>query len=198
MATDEIKRLIASGSLEPGQRILEAQLAEQLGISRPPLREALRVLTSQHTLEATPRRGYRVIALTDEDAAEVADLILLFEDLAVRRIVDRTDLDTTELRAALDRIVEGVGRGDEDAFLVATRTFHNVFIALAAHRRLAQSAASVFDRALLYTERDLFQAADAGVLMRESLARSAVLVDALGSGNAALIRRAAGELVAKV
>src|SRR5215204_3700181 len=67
LAAEAIRKMILSGALAPGDRLIEERLTEELGISRPPLREALRLLQQGGLIENRPRRGSVVTTLTDQD-----------------------------------------------------------------------------------------------------------------------------------
>lgn len=180
MAADEIRRLIVRGDLAAGERILEARLAEQLGISRPPLREALRILAARHVIEATPRRGYRVRALTPGDDREIADLRDLLEGFAVDRLEKGSGIiDLGSVRGAVSLMRDAASRGDEAAFLASYRAFHLAFIRLADHRRLAESYETLLDPLLLHSARRLLSAPDVSAAMAAAARAASALADSL-------------------
>jgi DNA-binding GntR family transcriptional regulator len=80
----EIRRLILDGTLRQGERLIEDRLAEQLGVSRNPIREALRVLEAEGFLEVTARRGCFVATLSAEQAADLFEVRLAVEPLGAR------------------------------------------------------------------------------------------------------------------
>jgi DNA-binding GntR family transcriptional regulator len=83
LAADALRDRILSGALKPGGRLLEEQLAAELGISRPPLREALRLLQSEGLVQSLPRRGTIVAPLGEKDAWEIATLRSALERTAM-------------------------------------------------------------------------------------------------------------------
>src|SRR5215207_1449259 len=83
LATNAIRRMILAGELAEGERLIEERLTEQLGISRPPLREALRVLEQEGLIVTRPRRGSMVATLTDQDVFEILTLRSALERLAI-------------------------------------------------------------------------------------------------------------------
>jgi DNA-binding GntR family transcriptional regulator len=115
---------IADGRLEPGGRYSVAQLAEQLGISRTPVREALLVLEREGRVRFERNRGVRVLETTAADVAEVFELRLLLEVPATAKACGAVDTDA--LRAALD-----AGDGER---------FHDLVVSAAGNRRLAAIA----------------------------------------------------------
>lgn len=80
----ELRSRILSGALAPGQRLVEEALAATFGVSRNPVREALRVLAAEGLVEVLPRRGATVSLLTAEEAQELFDLRLAVEGVAAR------------------------------------------------------------------------------------------------------------------
>jgi DNA-binding GntR family transcriptional regulator len=80
----EMRRLILEGTLKPGERLIEDRLAEQLGVSRNPVREAIRILESEGFLEVTARRGSSVATLSTKQAMDLFDVRLALEPLGAR------------------------------------------------------------------------------------------------------------------
>jgi DNA-binding GntR family transcriptional regulator len=89
VVADEIREMIRRGDLQPGERLLEDRLAEQLGVSRNPIREAIRILENTGLVEVTPRRGAYVSYLDPAGAAELLEVRSVLEayaaQLAARR-----------------------------------------------------------------------------------------------------------------
>ena len=83
LAVRRLRREILSGRTDPGERLVEEQLTRRLGISRAPLREALRLLAEQGLVEHVPRRGVRVATLSDRDVQELYALRDVLERHAV-------------------------------------------------------------------------------------------------------------------
>src|SRR5213592_3700218 len=97
LATARLRHEILSGTLEPGERLIEEQLTQRFGISRAPLREALRLLGQQGLVEHLPRRGVRVAELSARDIDELFTLRDALEQFAVQcaaaRPPDETGLE---------------------------------------------------------------------------------------------------------
>src|SRR5712691_11360611 len=83
IVVEELHTLILSGSLRPGERLVEERLTERFGISRPPLREALRVLQQEGLVQRLPRRGAIVTPLDADDVREIYSLRWALERLAI-------------------------------------------------------------------------------------------------------------------
>lgn len=92
-AAEAIRRLIATGRLVGGDHLIEARIAEQLGISRGSVRDALWLLRGEGLVRDEPRRGTFVAQLTAADVREIYDLRIAVEIAAVRLIKQRPELD---------------------------------------------------------------------------------------------------------
>src|SRR5688572_33504787 len=99
LAVSRLTKEIMSGGAEPGERLVEEQLTRRLGISRAPLREALRLLAQQGLVEHIPRRGVRVATLSDDDVRELYEVRDVLERHAVANI--RPGANLSGLEAAL-------------------------------------------------------------------------------------------------
>lgn len=97
---DAVRGLILGGTYAPGARLGEVDLADTLGVSRTPVREALRHLAAEGLVELTPNKGARVVAWTPDELEQVFDLRAQVEGLAARRAAERA---TTEQVDALQR-----------------------------------------------------------------------------------------------
>ncbi|MCF7552728.1 GntR family transcriptional regulator [Pseudonocardia sp. WMMC193] len=188
MASAEIKKLIVAGALSPGERIFEPRLAEQLGISRPPLREALRALAAQDILTQTPRRGYHVVELSDVDVDEIYSFRAALERMALDLLVPQLpDLSLSDLEDTVKAMWLAADEGDEAGVVIANRAFHEELVALAGHRRLLRSYRSLMDQMQLCMSRNLRTEAQTVGDLAAGCRRHDVLVEALRSGDRARI-----------
>ncbi|MFE4956043.1 GntR family transcriptional regulator [Streptomyces sp. NPDC056653] len=123
-AAAQIRGLIIEGVLLPGQKIRQVDLAEQIGVSRSPLREALRTLESEGVITYETNRGYVVARLEPSDLAEIYRMRELLESELLRSIAkpDKATLDA--LVEYNDEMIAAVGRGDIAAVLRTNREFH--------------------------------------------------------------------------
>jgi DNA-binding GntR family transcriptional regulator len=124
-AVEGLRRALISGDLAPGDRIGQEQIADSLGVSLAPVREALAVLEQEGQVTYLPRRGYFVTELDVEDLREIYGLRALLEERAVRRTLPLLDDDALErvVIAARD-CVEAADGADVAAELGANRRFH--------------------------------------------------------------------------
>lgn len=145
--TDEIRAAIQAGDLAPGERLVERKLADTLGVSHIPVREALAKLADEGLVERLPRRGARVATLTAADLEEISSLRTLLEQFVVVRVQRRWDERTeTRLRKIVDSMVLAAKRGDSARMFDLDRKFHEQLWELADHRLLMGLAAQLRSR----------------------------------------------------
>jgi DNA-binding GntR family transcriptional regulator len=159
LAVDRLRRDILSGRTDPGERLVEEQLTRRLGISRAPLREAMRLLAQQGLVEHIPRRGARVATLSDDDVRELYEIRDVLERHAVTSMPAHPDL--TALRAALDVMRKATEKDDRLELANAHRRFHAEVVALAGNRQLVALYESVLVRIQLYMAVNMRREAEA-------------------------------------
>jgi DNA-binding GntR family transcriptional regulator len=134
-----VRKALLSGDLKPGDRLREADLAEQLGISRGPVREAIRMLEQQGLVCVEPRRGAYVRELSIEDAVEVYTLRAALEGLAVRLGVEQGAFDE-EAISQLQHLVDQLGQLQETDdpldWLESDIAFHDLLCRQSGHNLL--------------------------------------------------------------
>src|SRR6478672_4765095 len=87
----ELRHAILNQRLKPGERLIEGRLAEELGVSRNPVREAIRALASEGLIEVTARRGASVVVMTEQEARETIEVRALLEGQNARLAARRQD-----------------------------------------------------------------------------------------------------------
>jgi DNA-binding GntR family transcriptional regulator len=184
LAVVRLSREILSGQIDPGERLVEEQLTRRLGISRAPVREALRLLAQQGLVEHVPRRGVRVATLSPRDVEELYEVRDLVEREAVRKaFAGGGHVDLTGLRAALQVMRTATATGDRPVIADAHRRFHVALVELGGNRQLSAVYESVLVRLQLYMavnlrrEAEVAQASD-GVHRHERLFRAVEAGDA--------------------
>jgi GntR family transcriptional regulator, trigonelline degradation regulator len=109
---DLLREAILDFRYEPGQRLIERELIEEIGVSRTTIREVLRELDAEGLVTTIPQRGVIVVVPTPEEALEIYEVRAALEALAARKFVDRaTDEQLVSLRAAADAYSEIVAGG---------------------------------------------------------------------------------------
>jgi DNA-binding GntR family transcriptional regulator len=120
---DAIKHAILAGELRPGQGLVETELAQLLGVSKTPVREALKTLAGAGLVTMSPYRGATVRAIDPASAAAIYDLRLLLEPEAVRRAVQASAVQASAVQAAAGAQAggspAGTGRPDEGTWVAA-------------------------------------------------------------------------------
>ncbi|BBG03186.1 MULTISPECIES: GntR family transcriptional regulator [Pseudonocardia] len=140
LATDAIRAMIFSGELALGERLVEARLTERLGVSRPPLREALQRLGHEGLVASHPRRGATVRRLSRHDVYEIVTLREELESIAVRLgIPVRSPARLARCHDALRSFSETAREADESRFLQRKFDFHLAVVDLAGHSRLTDA-----------------------------------------------------------
>lgn len=137
----ELRRLIISGGLAPGQALNEKSVADQLGVSRSPVREAFQRLVTERLLVSERNKSVTVNEFTDSDIQEIYDARIAIETHAARRIIDAgaTTVEQTaeHLEEALLAIKEQLGEGDRLAVAQADLAFHRALVECGGNARLA-------------------------------------------------------------
>ena len=136
-----LRRQILRGELKPGERLMEISLANELGVSRTPIREAIRKLEHEGLVVMIPRRGAHVSEITRQELNDVLEIRRSLDVLAIRRAAEfMTEKDILELRAAEEAFALLVERKDADltALGEADEHFHDIIYQGTNNRRLIQ------------------------------------------------------------
>jgi DNA-binding GntR family transcriptional regulator len=123
-AAEAIRELIARSEIGPGEQIHQAELAERLGVSRTPLREALRVLEREGLLVHEPNRSYRVVRLSTDELVQIYRMRTLLEGELLATLRRATKRDLVALRRTNAAIDVAVAEGSVRKMLSANRDFH--------------------------------------------------------------------------
>lgn len=160
-AADLIRQAIVDGRVAPGHRLKEEDLAQQLGISRTPVREALLVLQSEGLVEATPNRGATVRVYELSDLEDMYELRALLEGHAAARAATRVSPEQLhELRASCSRFA-GLLDGDVLPLVRENAVFHETILAAASSERLSTMVRQVVVMPLVYRSYSWYSSAQA-------------------------------------
>lgn len=124
VVTDELRRMILERELLPGERLIEDKLAEQLGVSRNPVREAIRSLEATGIVEVLPRRGAYVTAVDLNEVAEIQEMRQAIDGWVVSAAAMRHDESDI---ARIDQIIEDGRRATDSGDLVRASEMHREF-----------------------------------------------------------------------
>jgi DNA-binding GntR family transcriptional regulator len=147
----ELRRLVVTGELAPGTPIRQEALAERLGVSRVPVREALKVLEGEGQVTYSAHRGYVVAELSVDDLVEVYRLRELLEAEAIRVALPRlTAQDLREIEAAARQVEQAGESGDLAEVTRANRSFHFLLFDAAGLPRLSRTLRQLWDATDVY------------------------------------------------
>ena len=134
-----LRRAILRGELKPGERLMEIQLANKLGVSRTPIREAIRKLELEGLVLMIPRKGAEVAEITEKNLRDVLEVRCALEELAVQLACERIDKrGIKELHTAADRFRDVLGSDDITQIAQADEAFHDVIFTATDNERLIQ------------------------------------------------------------
>lgn len=187
-ALASLRELILDGGLRPGARLGEVELAERLGVSRTPVREALTRLAAEGLVEVAPNRGARVATWTVAELEGVFDLRASLEPQLTGFAVPRATAEDVEALDELAQRMLAVGtpgpEQDLDALVPLNRAFHDRLVALADHPALAAALAAAVHPPIVLRNFHTYDEAS----LRRSLGHHAEIVAAVRAGDASWAR----------
>lgn len=134
-----LRHAILRGELKPGERLMEIQLANKLGVSRTPIREAIRKLELEGLVLMIPRKGAEVAEITEKSLRDVLEVRGSLEELAVDLACDRiTASQLEELKVAAVAFEEALGTDDLTEYAEADVRFHDIIYNATDNQRLIQ------------------------------------------------------------
>ncbi len=132
-----LREAILRGDLKPGDRLMEIQLAEKLGVSRTPIREAIRMLENEGLAVTFPRKGATVAAMTTKDMEDVLQIREALEELAVRLACDRiTEEGIESLRKNMQAFEDSIKNGNIKSIAKCDEDFHDIIFESSGNPRL--------------------------------------------------------------
>jgi DNA-binding GntR family transcriptional regulator len=178
---EKLRGAIVTGEMRPGQVYSAVALAQQLGVSATPVREAMLTLVQDGMVEVVRNKGFRVIELTDSDLDQITYIRRLIEVPALAEIAAGSrHAEAAALRPEAEAIVAAATRGDLTEYLRADRELHLGLLRLSGNEILVQIVGDLRARARLYGLRGLMES---GTLV-SSAAEHADLVDLVAKGDA--------------
>jgi len=147
-AVQSIRALIFSGELAAGTDHLEQELAERLGMSRTPVREATLILEAQGLLEVRARKGVRILALSPDDMSEIYEVLTELESLAAFRAAQKkySAEALSKLSHCIDDMDAALRSEDREAWAIADENFHDELVALGGNSRICSIVALYNDQ----------------------------------------------------
>jgi DNA-binding GntR family transcriptional regulator len=179
---DLLRQAIVEHRLKPGQRLIERELVEQIGVSRTTIREVLRQLAAEGLVATIPQRGAVVAVPSDEEAAELYEVRAALEALAARRFVAHaSDSQVRALRAAFDEVEEAmtVDGGEILPMLHAKDRFYDVLLKGSGNRSIHSILAGLTARVSVLRATSMSQPGRAAKSVEEIRA----IVEAVEAGD---------------
>lgn len=134
-----LREAILNGEIEPGERLMEIKLAETLGVSRTPIREAIRMLQIEGLVNMTPRKGTVVADISKEDLKNVLEVRRVLEELAVTLACQNmTDNDVEELKQNLNEFENAIEKEIPSDIAKIDVAFHDIIYKATKNDRLIQ------------------------------------------------------------
>ena len=144
---ENLRGAIVEGKLKPGQRLMEVQLAEQLGVSRTPVREAIRKLELEGLVVMLPRKGAYVANMSLKDVVDVLEIRASLEGLAASLSAERiTDEDIKKLESIVEEFENNVDESNVEALLKKDVEFHECIFKSTNNKRLHQLINSLWEQ----------------------------------------------------
>jgi DNA-binding GntR family transcriptional regulator len=157
-AAKRIREMIRKGALKKGDRILEAPMCQAMGVSRTPLREALRILSSEGLIELIPNKGAYVAQPSLKDIGEMFYVMSILEGTCARVCVEK--MDDEGLRRLDDlyrKLEEHCQTEDREKYMAVNHSFHSLVQELAGNKVLSEVINALRQKILLYRYRQIYQ-----------------------------------------
>jgi phosphonate utilization transcriptional regulator len=180
----ELERMILAGDLPAGSKLNEATVADLLGVSRGPVREAFRALEESGLVRLEKNRGVHVRQISVDEADEIYELRAVLDEFVGRRVAKMSTPDVVrELRGRVDQMEKAAAAADVDAYYQANLDFHDRLVELAGNAKLLFTYRRLVNELNLFRHTTLAQTGTLPVSTREH--REIVERIASGRANAA-------------
>lgn len=146
-----LRQAILKGELKPGERLMEIALAQRLGVSRTPIREALRKLELEGLVVMIPRRGAQVANITEKDLNDVLEVRVALENMAIEKACARiTEDGLKSLDEAEKKFERTIAEGDLVSLAEADEAFHEIIYQASGNLRLNQVVSNLREQMYRY------------------------------------------------
>jgi DNA-binding GntR family transcriptional regulator len=154
----KMHEMIRKGVLIQGQRVIEADICAQLGVSRTPLREALRMLESEGLVELIPHRGVLIRQPSINEIQEMFEVMGVLEGTCARLTAQgMTAVGLRKIERLHDKLENHFARGDREKYIAVNRIFHSLIQELAGNRVLNDIIARLRDKIALYRHQQIYE-----------------------------------------
>ena len=163
-----LRRAILKGELKPGERLMEIALAEKLGVSRTPIREAMRKLELEGLVVMIPRRGAQVANITEKDLNDVLEVRIALENVAIEKACTRmSEEDMGRLWLAAKEFEHTMAEGNLVRLAEADVAFHEIIYRASDNKRLNQVLNNLREQIYRYRVEYLKEEETRNVLVKE-------------------------------
>ncbi len=177
---NRIRDDILHGKLQPGERLMEIALADRLGVSRTPVREAIRMLEQEGLVVMLPRRGAHVAYVTEKQLEDVLEARKTLETFTVNAACSRiTKEQMKKLVAANEDFRNACKTGDPATIAEADLIFHNIIIEAAGNKKIGETLYNLKEQMFRYQYEYLKGIEDFSYLIREH----ELLIEAIGAAQ---------------
>lgn len=181
-----LRQAILKGELKPGERLMEIALAEKLGVSRTPIREAMRKLELEGLVVMIPRRGAQVANITEKDLNDVLEVRIALENVAIEKACTRMSKeDMGRLWLAAKEFERTMAEGNLVRLAEADVAFHEIIYRASDNKRLNQVLNNLREQIYRYRVEYLKEEETRNVLVKEheELTKAIRQRDVKSSGN---------------
>ena len=148
---DYLKNAIISGELKPGERLMEIAIADQLGVSRTPVREAIRKLEKEKFIEMVPRKGAYVSSTSLKDMLDVLEVRKLLEGFATELAAERmTDETLVSLLRTHKAFLKALDDSDTESMISLDNEFHDMILQASDNAKLIEIATAITEQVQRY------------------------------------------------
>lgn len=152
-----VREQILSGQIAPHERLIETRIAQEIGTSRTPVREALHNLEIEGLIQSIPRVGYQVKAISGEEVEEICQIRFIIEDQAARWAMEKAASKVIkELRKNIDLTLARVSKGEVRAFVDLDAQFHEIIARHSGSTRLLELAQTLRGHMLRYRVQSIY------------------------------------------
>ncbi|MFZ5646213.1 MAG: GntR family transcriptional regulator [Bacillota bacterium] len=192
MVFESLREAIIQGRLKPGERLMEMQLAEEMGVSRTPVREAIRKLELEGFVVMIPRKGAYVSGISVKDIVDVFEVRAALEALAAGLAAERvTDKELEELERSLVQATELGDKAELDAIVETDTNFHELIYKACRNERLVQIVTHLKEQIQRFRTTSLSQPGRS----KDALYEHRAIVEAISERNTDLAQALAREHV---
>jgi len=148
-----IKNSILTGTFAPGERLIESSIAESLGVSRTPVREAIKKIVAEGFAVEESRKGVNVIRFSDEDLKNITRMRCCLETLAAHTIADSQNQNALgEMEQYIKKMTKALKNKDKQSLFIHDYNFHKALITGANNKWLCDSGYKILEFAFLIKE----------------------------------------------